>query len=138
MPERLPFAGWLGGSFSVRMGSTPAPEGVGEAEGEAEGDAVGMTVVGAGELPDWGCVALCAEICSSSLHAPSSFTRLHTMTKRGVPVLSTKETSTVAVAVVPRTSPTCKEWMVELCISYDCSPAIQLASSCWLLKVGPK
>jgi hypothetical protein len=39
------------------------------------------------------------------------------MTKRGVPVLSTKETSTVAVAVVPKTSSTCKEWMVELCIS---------------------
>src|ERR671911_787889 len=116
MSEWLSFASWLGGSFSSRTGSTSAPEGVGEAEGEAEGDAVGMTVVGAGELPDWGCVTLCAEICSSSFHAPSSFTRLHTMTKRGVPVLSTKETSTVAVAVVPKTSPTCKEGMVELFI----------------------
>jgi hypothetical protein len=110
VPNWLPFARWLGGSFSSLTGSTPAPEGV----GEAEGDAVGATVVGAGELPGWSCVSLCAEICSSSFHAPSSFTRLHTMTKRGVPVLSTKETSTVAVAVVPKTSPTCNEWMVEL------------------------
>jgi hypothetical protein len=38
------------------------------------------------------------------------------MTKRGVPVLSTKETSTVAVAVVPRTSSTVREWILELCI----------------------
>ena len=39
------------------------------------------------------------------------------MTKRGVPVLSTKETSTVAVAVVPKTSSTCKVQVVELWIS---------------------
>ena len=52
------------------------------------------------------------------------------MRKRGVPVLSTKETSTVAVAVVPRTSSTCKEWMVEPCIWKDSSLEIQLAWSC--------
>src|ERR687897_3071799 len=111
MSEWLSFASWLGGSFSSRTGSTPAPEGVGEAEGEAEGDAVGMTVVGAGELPDWGCVALCAEICSSSFHRPPSFKRPHTMTKRGMPVLSTKETSTVAVSDVPRNTSNLKEWV---------------------------
>src|SRR5918995_4358923 len=130
MPGWLPFTRWLGGSFSSRTGSTPAPEGV----GEAEADAVGVTV-GAGALSGWGSVTLCAEICSSSFHCSPAFKRLHTMTKCGVPVLSTKETSTVAVAVVPKTSSTCKEWTVELCIPYDCSPAIQLASSCWLLKV---
>src|ERR671912_374371 len=117
MSEWLSFTGGSGIGFLRFSRACYQPEGAPEGVGEAEGDAVGMTVVGAGELPDWGCVALCAEICSSSFHAPSSFTRLHTMTKRGVPVLSTKETSTVAVAVVPKTSPTCKEWMVELCIS---------------------
>src|ERR671911_1443358 len=109
MSEWLSFASWLGGSFSSRTGSTSAPEGVGEAEGEAEGDAVGTAVVGAGELPDWGCVALCAEICWSSFHRPPSFKRPHTMTKRGMPVLSTKETSTVAVADVPPTPASRKE-----------------------------
>ena len=39
------------------------------------------------------------------------------MTNLGVPVLSTKETSTVAVAVIPDTSSTVKEWIVELRIS---------------------
>src|SRR5215208_945908 len=112
MPGWLPFTRWLGGSFSSRTGGTLAPE----AEGEAEGDAEGVAV-GAGELSGWECTTLCAEICSSSFHCPSSFKRLHTITKRGVPVLSTKETSTVAVAVVPKTSSTVREWMVELCIS---------------------
>src|SRR5215204_1440543 len=112
MPGCLPFTRWLGGSFSSRTGGTLAPEGVGEAEGDAEGVAVG-----AGEVSGWGSVTLCDEICSSSFHCPSSFKRLQTMRKRGLPVLSTNETSTVAVAVVPKTSSTCKEWMVELCIS---------------------
>src|ERR687893_3014178 len=132
MPGWLPFTRWLGGSFSSRTGGTLAPEAEGEAEREAEGDAVGVAV-GAGELSGWGSVTVCDEICSSSFHCPPSFKRLHTMTKRGVPVLSTNETSTVAVAVVPKTSSTCKEWMVELCIPEDCPPAIQLGWSCWLL-----
>src|ERR671910_3611792 len=108
MPDWLPFASWLGGSFSVRTGGTPASDGEGEAEGDAEGVAVG-----AGELSGWDPVTFCDEICLSSFHRPPSFKRLHTMTKRGVPVLSTKETSTVAVAVVPKTSSTVREWMVE-------------------------
>ena len=112
MPGWLPFTRWLGGSFSSRAGGTLAPEGVGEAEGDAEGMAVG-----AGELSGWGSVTLCDEICSSSFHAPSSYTRPHRMMNLGVPLLSTKETSTVAVAVVPNTSSTVREWMVELCIS---------------------
>src|SRR5215208_3606645 len=116
MPGWLPFASWFGGSFSSRTGGTLAPEGVGEAEGEAEGDAEEVAV-GAGELSGWDAITLCDEICLSSFHCPPSFKRLHTMTKRGVPVLSTNETSTVAVAVVPKTSSTVREWMVELCIS---------------------
>src|SRR5918994_4408838 len=111
MSEWLSFTGGSGLGFLRFSRACYQPEGAGKAEGEAEGDAVGMTVVGAGELPDWGCVALCAEICSSSFHAPSSFTRLHTMTKRGVPVLSTKETSTVAVSDVPRNTSNLKEWV---------------------------
>src|SRR5215211_345074 len=84
--------------------------------GEAEGDAVGAAV-GADELSGCGSVIRCAEIWLSSFQAPPSFMRLQTMTNRGVPVLSTKETSTVAVAVLPSTSSTCKEWMVEPFIS---------------------
>ena len=68
-----------------------------------------------------------AETWESSFHSPPSFTRFQTIKKRGVPVLSAKLTSTVAVAVVPSTSFTSTELMVELCIWYDCSPAIQLA-----------
>src|ERR687894_3328216 len=117
MPDMLPFAGWLGCSFSVRTRGMPASEGVGEGVGEAEGEAVAMRVVGADEISGCGSVTLCAESWLSSLHCPPSCTRFHTMTKRGVPVLSTKETSTVAVAVVPGTSSTVREWMVELCIS---------------------
>jgi hypothetical protein len=100
------------GSFASRMGGTPASEGA----GEAEGDAVGLAI-GAGELSGWDSVPRCAENCSSSFHCPPSFTRPHTMTNLGVPVLSTKETSTVAVAVMPDTSSTVKEWIVELRIS---------------------
>src|SRR5215211_7135620 len=104
MPVWLPSDSWLGGSFSARPCGMPASEGV----GEAEGDAVGATV-GVDEISGWGSVTLCAEIWLSSFHHPSSFTRLQTMTKRGVPVLSTKETSTVAVAVVPNTWSTVRE-----------------------------
>jgi hypothetical protein len=60
------------------------------------------------------------------------------MRKRGVPVLSRTVTSTVAVALSPATPFTSKELIIVLCIWYDCSPSIQLAWSCWLLKVGPK
>src|ERR687890_218509 len=112
MPDWLPFANWLGDSFSVRTGGMPASEGVGEAEGSAV-----ETTVGADAISGCGSVTLCAESWLSSFHRPPSCTRLHTMTKRGVPVLSTNETSTVAVADVPRTSSTVREWMVELCIS---------------------
>ena len=76
--------------------------------------AVGLEI-GAGELSGWDYVPRCAENCSSSFHCPPSFTRPQTMTNLGVPVLSTKETSTVAV--VPDTSSTVKEWIVELRIS---------------------
>src|SRR5215208_4675458 len=112
MPDWLPFASWLGGSLPVRTGGMLASEGV----GEAEWGAVGATV-GADEISGCGSVILCAESWLSSFHRPPSCTRLQTMTKRGVPVLSTNETSTVAVADVPRTSSTVREWMVELCIS---------------------
>src|SRR5918994_7819498 len=108
MPDWLPFASWLGGSFSVRRGGMPSSEGV----GEAEGDAVGATV-GADEISGCGSVTLCAESWLSSFHRLPSCTRPQTMTKRGVPVLSTKETSTVAVAMVADTSSTVREWMVE-------------------------
>src|SRR5918998_1013062 len=104
MPDWMPFTRWLGNAFSSRTGDTPAPEGVGEAEGDAVGVAVGV-----GELSGWGSVSLCAENCSSSFHRPSSLRRPQTMTNLGVPVLSTKETSTVAVAVVPETSSTVRE-----------------------------
>jgi hypothetical protein len=112
MPDWLAFSRWLGSGCPLRSEAHYHPEGIGEAEGAAVGVAVG-----AGELAGWDSVTVCDEICSSSFHCPPSFKRLHTMTKRGVPVLSTKETSTVAVAVVPKTPSTCKEWMVELCIS---------------------
>src|SRR5215216_1799980 len=121
MPSWLPFTRWVGGSFPSLTGGAPAPEGVGEAESDAVGVAVGV-----GELSGWGSISLCADICASSFHCPLSFTRLQTMRKRGVPVLSTKETSTVAVAVLPNTSSTVREWMMEPRIWYDCSPAIQL------------
>ena len=42
MPDRLPFAERLGGSFSSRTGGTPAPEDAGEAEGDVVGVAVGV------------------------------------------------------------------------------------------------
>jgi acyl-CoA reductase-like NAD-dependent aldehyde dehydrogenase len=77
----LPFTRWLGDSFSSRIGGTPAAEGVGEAEGDAVEVAVGV-----GELSGWSSVSLCAENCSSSFHCPTSFTRLQTIPKRGVPV----------------------------------------------------
>ncbi len=77
----MPFTRWLGDSFSSRIGGTPAAEGVGEAEGDAVEVAVGV-----GELSGWSFVSLCAEICSSNFHCPSSFTRLQTIPKRGVPV----------------------------------------------------
>src|ERR671916_513910 len=125
MPHWLPFASWPGGSFSVRTCGMSASEGVGEAEGDAVEVAVGV-----GELSGWGFISFCAESWLSSFHRPPSFTRFQTITNLGVPVLSTKETSTVAVAVVPITCSTVREWILELCISYDCSPAIQLASSC--------
>src|SRR5918994_4789434 len=98
MPDWLPFASWLVGSFTVRTCCLPASEGVGEAEGEAVEVAVGV-----GELFGWGSISLCAESWLSSFHCPPSFTRLQTMTNLGVPVLSTKETSTVAGAPRPRT-----------------------------------
>jgi hypothetical protein len=80
MPDLLPFAGWLGDSFSVRTGGMRASEGV----GKTGGDGVGATV-GADEISGCGSVTLCAESWTSSFHAPSSLTRFHTMTKRGVP-----------------------------------------------------
>ena len=86
------------------------PESAGEVEGEAVGVAVGVA-----ELSSCGSVTLCAENCWSSFQAPPSFTKPQTMTNLGVPVLSTKETSTVAV--VPRASTTSNEWIVEFCIS---------------------
>src|SRR5918997_759071 len=125
MPDWLPFTGWLRGQSSSLIGGTLSPEGAEEVEGDVVGEAEES-------------VFDCDEICSSSFHSPPSLTRPQTMTKRGVPVLSTKETSTVAVAVVPRTSSTRKEWMVELCIWKVSSLEIQLAWSCWPLKVGPK
>ena len=100
------------GSFASRVGGTPAPEGA----VEAEGDPVGLAI-GAGGLSGWDSIPRCAENCSSSFHCPPSFTRPQTMTNLGVPVLSTKETSTVAVAVIPDTSSTLTEWIVELRIS---------------------
>jgi hypothetical protein len=70
------------------------------------GVAVGVAVaVGEADSSD----SLCAEICSSSFHCPPSFTRPQRMRKRGMPVLSTKETSAVAVAVVPNASSTVSE-----------------------------
>src|SRR5829696_540544 len=116
MLDWLTFSRCLGGSFSSRTGGRPTLEGAGDAEGDAEGDAVGAAV-GAGELSAWPSVSLCAKICASSFHCPPSFTSFQTIRKRGMPVLSMKETSTVAVAVVPETSSAVREWIVDLCIS---------------------
>src|SRR4028119_1136727 len=112
MPDLLTLVGWLGCSFSVRTRGMPASEGVREGVGEAEGDAVGATV-GADEISGCGSVTLCAESWLSSFHCPPSLRRLQMMPNRGVPVWATKETSTVAVAVVPITWSTVREWMVE-------------------------
>src|ERR671921_1507692 len=81
---------------------------------------------------------LCPESWWSSFHSPPSFTRIQTMWNRPVSVLFRVLKSTVAVAVFPLTSFTSKELMVVLSIWDDSSPAIQFASSCWLLRVGPK
>ena len=57
-----------------------------------------------------------AETWEFSFHSPSSCTMFQTIEKRGVLVLSTMLTFTVAVAVVPRTSFTSREFIVTLCI----------------------
>src|SRR5215210_1751931 len=80
---------------------------------------------------------LCPESWWSSFHSPPSFTSNQTMWNRPVSVSFMELKSTVAVAVFPLTSFTPKELMLVLCIWEDSSPAIQLASSCWLLRVGP-
>src|SRR5215217_6929713 len=112
MLDWLTFTRCLKGSLSSRTGETSALEGAREAEGDAVGVAAGVE-----ELSGWPSVSSCADICASSFQCPF-FTRLQTIRKRGMPVLSTKETSTVAVAVVPETSSIVRKWIVEPCISY--------------------
>jgi hypothetical protein len=54
----------------------------------------------------------------------------------GMPELSTKETPTVAVAMVPETPPNSGERMTELCVWNDFSLVIRLRSPFWLLEYG--